>query len=144
MLIRVVAFATGARWHLATPTPIESLVWDDLSAEGYSDLGAALELVGQELLVPPMAQRALPPAIVLVSDGMPTDDYRSSLERLLALPWGRAAVRMAVGIGRDADLDVLRAFAGNEGPEPISASNPEQLTRLIRWASVHAGPSRPR
>jgi hypothetical protein len=86
-----------------------------------------------------MESRALPPAIVLVSDGMPTDDYRRGLGLLLDEPWGQRAVRMAVGIGRDVDDQVLRKFIGNPDVSPVTASNPEQLIRLIRWVSTHAG-----
>ena len=49
----------------------------------------------------------------LISDGMPTDDYKPALGRLLDEPMGQRAVRMAVGIGRDADLDVLARFIGS-------------------------------
>jgi uncharacterized protein YegL len=139
VLVRAIAFSTGARWHIADPTPVEHLTWDDLHAGGYTDLGAALQILAEQLQVPPMQERALPPAIVLVSDGMPTDDYRASLGRLLDLPWGQRSVRMAVGIGRDADHEVLQRFIGPGDLRPVTANNPEQLVRLIRWASIHAG-----
>jgi uncharacterized protein YegL len=138
VLVRVIAFSSGARWHVAQPTPVEDLVWEDLEAGGYTDLGAALRELTTQLRVPPMEERALPPAVVLISDGMPTDDYKSALGRFLDEPWGQRAVRMAVGIGREVDRDVLRRFIGPEGGEPVSASNPEQLVRMIRWATTHA------
>jgi uncharacterized protein YegL len=138
VLVRVLAFSTGARWHLAAPTPVEQVVWEDLTASGYTDLGAALRLLIPELRSPPMQERALPPAMVLISDGMPTDDYRSALGLLLDEPWGQHAVRMAVGIGRDADQSMLSRFMGSSGLAPVSANNPEQLVSMIRWASTHA------
>ena len=85
-----------------------------------------------------MEERALPPAVLLISDGMPTDDYKPALGRFLDEPMGRRAVRMAVGIGRDADLEVLERFVGSSGNGPVTANNPEQLVRMIRWASTHA------
>lgn len=138
VLVRVIAFSSGARWHLAEPTPVEDLVWVDLEAVGYTDLGAALRLLVEELRVPPMPERALPPALVLVSDGLPTDDWRAGLGALMDEPWGHRAVRMAVGIGRDADLEVLQRFIGPGELAPVTANNPEQLVRLMRWASTHA------
>jgi uncharacterized protein YegL len=69
---------------------------------------------------------------------LPTDDYKQALEALLNEPWGRRAVRLAVGIGRDADQDVLQQFIADDELEPLSASSPEQLIRMIRWASTHA------
>jgi hypothetical protein len=70
---------------------------------------------------------------------MPTDDYRVGLGRLLDEPWGARAVRVAVGIGRDADREVLQRFMGPGEIAPLTANNPEQLVRQIRWASTHAG-----
>ena len=71
-----------------------------------------------------MEERALPPAFVLVSDGMPTDDFGEALDRLLALPWGARAVRMAVAIGQDADYDTLHAFIADPSIEPVTAVQP--------------------
>ena len=92
---------------MTEPTEPGELRWQDLSAGGYTDLGAALRLLAPELNVPPMPRRALPPAILLVSDGLSTDDGDAGLEALLATPWGAQAVRTSVAIGRDADLDGL-------------------------------------
>jgi uncharacterized protein YegL len=138
VFVRVIAFSTGARWHVREPTPVEDLVWEDLAPGGYTDLGAALRELTLQMRVPPMEERALPPAVVLISDGLPTDDYRAALGRFLDEPWGQRAVRMAVGIGREVDREVLQRFIGPDGGEPVSASNPEQLVRLIRWATTHA------
>jgi len=51
---------------------------------------------------------------------------------------GRQAVRIAVGIGRDADIEVLERFMGSAEFGPVTANNPEQLVKMIRWASTHA------
>lgn len=138
VLVRAVAFSSGARWHIAEPTPVQALTWQDLDPGGYTDLGAALTLVAEQLRVPPMPERALPPALVLVSDGMPTDDWQAGLGRLMDEPWGQRAVRMSVGIGRDVDHDVLQRFIGTTDAAPVTANNPEQLVRMMRWATTHA------
>lgn len=138
LFLRVIAFSTGAHWHVERPTPVDRLVWEDLSSGGYTDLGAALSLLRQQLLVDVMEDRALPPAVLLVSDGMPTDDYLPELDALVAEPWGRSSVRMAVGVGREYDTEVLQRFTGPGSVTPFTASNPEEIVRAIRWASVHA------
>ena len=138
MLVRAIAFSSGARWHIGSPVPVDELRWEDLSTEGYTDLGAALDLLVPQLRVPPMEERALPPAVLLISDGMPTDEYKPALGRFLDEPMGRHAVRMAVGIGRDADVEVLERFMGGTDTGPLTANNPEQLVQMIRWASTHA------
>jgi uncharacterized protein YegL len=138
VLVRSIAFSNGARWHIEQPTPVDRLEWQDLATGGYTDLGAALDLLASQLAPPVMEERALAPAILLVSDGMPTDDYRTSLGRFLDEPMGRRAVRIAVAIGRDADHEVLDRFTGGTGQGVLTANNPEQLVRMIRWASTHA------
>jgi uncharacterized protein YegL len=138
MLVRALTFSTGARWHIEQPTPVESLVWTDLVAGGFTDLGAALTALAAELEVPPMEQRALPPALVLISDGQPTDDWEDGLARLLTSPWGSRSVRLAIAIGRDAERSVLQEFIGRDDVEPGTANNPEQLAQMIRWASTVA------
>lgn len=139
LLVRVVRFGTGASWHVEQPTPAADFAWLDLEPGGYTDLGAALDLVCDQLEVPPMEARALPPAIVLISDGMPTDDWQGGMDRLLRLPWGERSVRTAVAIGRDAARDVLDGFVSDKEIGCVSANNPEQLVRLIRWASTQVG-----
>lgn len=138
VLVRAIAFSSGARWHVEEPTPVDRLEWNDLSTGGYTDLGAALDLLAPQLAPPLIEERALPPAILLISDGMPTDDYKPALGRFLDEPMGLRAVRMAVGIGRDADLEVLERFSGSAEQGALTANNPEQLVRMIRWASTHA------
>jgi uncharacterized protein YegL len=137
LLVRTLKFSTGAEWVTTTPTKIDDFAWSDLSADGVTDLGMAFNLLSEQLTIPPMSDRALPPVIVLLSDGQPTDDYKDGLDTLLALPWGRKAVRIAIAIGRDADLDVLEEFTGNKSLV-LEAKNREMLVRMIKWASTAA------
>lgn len=137
LLIRTLKFATGASWVTATPVPVEDFAWDDLTAGGVTDLGKAFDLLAAQLTIPPMTDRALPPVIVLLSDGQPTDSYRDSLDKLLKLPWGKKSVRIAISIGQDADDDVLQEFTGNR-ELVLQANNPQALVKMIKWASTAA------
>jgi uncharacterized protein YegL len=138
LFVRCLAFSTGCRWAISDPTPVEQLTWSDLSASGFTDMGQALSEVAAQLRVPPLEPRSLPPALVLVSDGQPTDDFDAGLRALMSEPWGAKAVRLAVAIGRDADLDVLARFIDNPEIRPMQATNAEQLMHFIRWASTVA------
>jgi hypothetical protein len=143
---------------------VEALQWQDLRAGGVTALGEALELVAAELRTPPMEERALPPVLVLISDGQPTDDFELGLTALMAQPWARRAVRLAIAMGHDADAEVLQRFIGHEpaaggaplpagevpgasgewprhGPgrsprRPLQAANAITLARYIQWAST--------
>ncbi len=137
LLIRTLKFSNGASWVTADPVPVEDFAWDDLDADGMTDLGKAFELLAAQLTIPPMTDRALPPVLVLLSDGQPTDDYKKSLDNLLHLPWGKKAVRIAISIGQDADDDVLAQFTGNK-ELVLQANNPQALVKMIKWASTAA------
>ena len=72
---------------------------------GRTPLGSALA-VAAEIVSACEAQQI---SIVLFTDGFPTDNWRLRLDGLeAAAPHVR---RFAVGIGQDADIDVLKAFA---------------------------------
>lgn len=136
VLVRALRFSSGAQWHLAEPTPVEDFEWADLSVDGMTSMGRALTMVSETLRTPPMPPRALPPVLVLISDGQPTDDFDGGLRTLMAEPWGKKAVRLAIAIGEDADMNVLERFIGHPELKPLLASNAEQLVDYIRWAST--------
>jgi len=136
ILVRAVRFSSGAQWHLSQAAKVHDFEWKDLSADGSTDMGQALSLVADAMKVPPMSTRALPPVLVLLSDGQPTDDFASGLKALMDQPWGKKAVRLSIAIGEDADLDVLQRFMGHPELKPLRANNAEELTRYIRWAST--------
>jgi uncharacterized protein YegL len=135
VLVRALAFSDGARWHIECPTPVEELRWDDLAAGGHTDMGCALVKVAEVLSVPPMPERAVSPVLVLVTDGHHTDDFDGGVSALMAQRWGAQAVRMAITIGREVNLEALQKFIGNSDLKPVQASNPEALIQQIRWVS---------
>ena len=143
VLVRAVRFADGAAWHLAEPTPVQELQWRDLEAGGITAMGEALELVAGVLQSPPMEERALPPVLVLISDGQPTDDFDAGLAKLMREPWAQKAVRLAIAMGHDADLEVLQHFIGPEPSgggksprRPLQASNATTRAQYTQGAST--------
>lgn len=139
LYVRTLKFATGASWLTAEPVPIEEFSWQDLTIDDFAvtDLGKALEMISAQLEMPPMPERSLPPVVVLLSDGRPTDDWKRPLDKLLSMPWGKKAVKIAIGIGKDADEKILQQFTTNE-ETVLKAGNPDALVHLIKWASTIA------
>ncbi len=137
LLIRALSFSTGANWVTANPVPVEDYSWEPMDANGVTDLGKAYDLLAAQLGMPPMPSRALPPVVVLLSDGQPTDDYKKGLDKLKSLPWFKKAVKIAISIGQDADDDVLVEFVGNK-ELVLQANNAAALTKMIKWASTTA------
>jgi len=136
VLVRAVTFSSGARWHVPKATPVADFKWTDVKAGGLTDMGKALTLVAEQLRIPPMTERALPPVLLMISDGQPTDDFGSGLKLLMAEPWAQKAVRLAIAVGHDADHNVLSKFIGQSELQPLQANNAAALVNHIRWAST--------
>jgi len=138
LMVRTLTFSTGARWHGRAAVPVSDFNWNDVTASGVTDLGAGLRLLARELQTPPMPARALPPVLVLASDGHPTDDWRDGLKEVDDSPWGKHAVRVAIAVGHDADRVMLTEFLGNPELQPLEAHNAAALIAAIRWTSTVA------
>ncbi len=134
--VRAIKFSSGASWHVESRTPVEAFEWSDLSVEGVTDLGEALYLLKNALQVSEMSERALPPVVVLISDGQPTDDYKAALSALMEEPWAVKAVKIAIAIGKSANKRILKEFCGENGIEVLSADNAETLVEYIKWVST--------
>jgi uncharacterized protein YegL len=83
-----------------------------------------------------MDNRALPPVLVLISDGQPTDDFEAGLQSLLSQPWGKKSIRIAIAVGQDTDADILQRFIGDREIMPLQANHPDALIKYIRWVST--------
>lgn len=134
--IRVARFsALGVDWPIADPTPLSEVRWVPVQAGGESPMGAALHAVAAAFEADAVgAAPVLPPVIVLLSDGLPTDDARAGLAALKATELGRDAIRIPIAIGSDADLDLLSEFGG-ETVAVLKAADAETLVAHIHWAA---------
>jgi uncharacterized protein YegL len=134
VFIRTIKFSHGAEWINKDPIPLDNYTWQDLEVSSTDrDIGAALSMVAEELEIPPMTQRALPPVLILIADGPPTDNFENGLQKLLNQPWGRKAVRLGIKIGNYINDDFLQKFIGNSDVEPITPINANELVKYIRW-----------
>jgi uncharacterized protein YegL len=140
--VRVITFANDADWHVGEPVDIEEFTWTDVTPvdRGKTEAGRAIALATEGIQEVSSAGRGLPPAVVLVSDGKPTDlatpTFGAAIRALDAEPWGRKSSRMAIGIGQDADMDALARFIGHDEIEPLRAGNADELRHYLRWAST--------
>ena len=142
IFVNTIRFGDEARWLVERLTPLSEFLWQDIQAEGVTALGEALTMVGQALQPPLIRGYALPPILVLITDGLPTDDFRVGLEHLLAQPWGRQAMRLVISVGEDGASpeaqEMFRAFISGNGARPLQANNPDTLSRQILWLSTTA------
>ena len=134
--VRAVTFGDGARWHIAEPTALANIQWNDVRAEGLTDMGAALALTAEAEPFASPSDAAPPTALALISDGLPTDDFARGFGFLMSRPAATRSVRVAVAIGSDIDMEILKVFVGTGGMEPVGADI-DDLEAKIQWAGTY-------
>jgi uncharacterized protein YegL len=141
IFVRAVAFATESRWHIPDPVPVTSLRWQPLQAvpKGLTNMGPAFALAAEAMAPGRIERRALRPALLLITDGQATDlhgGFDSGLASLMAQPAGRAALRLAVAIGHDAESEALNQFIGDPSVPVLVASRTEDIADQLKAASL--------
>jgi uncharacterized protein YegL len=136
--IACLKFSTGCDWMYPTPVSADSFQWNNVSADGVTDLGAACRELNKkmsktEFLKAPSASVA--PVLFLMSDGDATDDYAGGLSELKQNSWYKFAIKVAVAIGDDANIEELAKFTGNR-EAVVTVHTPEALKKWIRKVSV--------
>ena len=135
--IAVLGFSTNAHW-ISPPVSVDELMWEDITAVGWTDFGAALnrlceKMSRKEFLNSGTGYAA--PVAILMSDGQPTDSWLAPLELLRQNNWFKLATKIAIAIGNDADKNVLAEFTGN--PQAVLVSHtPEDLKKLIKIVTL--------
>ncbi|MDR1804553.1 MAG: VWA domain-containing protein [Treponema sp.] len=139
--IAALEFSSGARWITATgPVEIEQFRWNDLEAAGVTDFGDACKALNDKLSTKAFMREAtgsFAPAIFLLSDGEPTDNWQDALAALKQNNWFKAAVKVAIAIGDDANKDVLKEFTGTM-EAVLEVHNRAMLKKMIKFVSVRA------
>lgn len=139
--IRAIAFATEPRWHIRDPIPITGMRWRPLEPvyKGLTNMGPAFRMAADALAPGNIERRALRPAIILITDGLATDppgEFESGLRALMDQPAGRAALRLSIAIGRDAQSDALTQFIGDPTVPVLVADSTEDIADRLVAASL--------
>ncbi|MBR5639157.1 MAG: VWA domain-containing protein [Muribaculaceae bacterium] len=136
--VAALEFSSGTKWLYNEPKLASEFVWQDVRAGGLTSLGAACIELNNKLSRSGYMQAAsgsFAPAIILLSDGGPTDDFQSGLTKLKSNKWFQAAIKVAIAIGDDADKDVLKDFTGSS-ESVLIVHNIEALKQIIRTVVV--------
>jgi uncharacterized protein YegL len=140
--IAVLEFSSGAKWLTPSgPIEVELFDWNDIYASGVTDLGDALKKLNEKLSTSKgfmkEATGSFAPAIFLLSDGGPTDDYKHGIDTLRQNNWFKKAIKVAVAVGHDADKSVLAEFTGSD-EAVLEVHNGPMLRKMIKFVSVRA------
>ena len=118
-IINVAIITFGAEIELHTPyTPVAKLASEGISrfsANGLTPMGIALRMAKDMIEDKDTTSgKSYRPAVVLVSDGWPTDDWKVPLDNFINDGRSGKCQRFSVAIGNDADNDLLRQFADDD------------------------------
>ena len=136
--VAALQFSSGTSWVYDEPKLASDFVWQDVSAMGSTDLGEACRELCSKLSKSGFMKSAsgsYAPAIILLSDGEPTDDFDSGLAKLQENNWFKHAIKIAIAIGDDANKEKLAQFTGtSEAVFPVH--NIDALKKMIRIVAV--------
>lgn len=114
--------------------------YNDLQAGGGTPLGAALTKAKQEIIERKdvITSRSYRPTVVLVSDGMPNDEWERPLEQFIKEGRSSKCYRVAMGIGVQKgtrEYAVLEKFA-DESEKVVSADQANQIKNFFRYVTI--------
>lgn len=140
VMVRAIKFDNTATWHIEQPTPVTDVKWTPLKCQpqALTHMGAAMRLMASVLTAEKLERRALRPALLLITDGISTDDFDAGLAELLATPGGQGALRIAIAIGPDARSDQLAKFS-DPTISVLRADRADQITDLLLAVSIAVG-----
>jgi uncharacterized protein YegL len=124
---------------------IDNIALQELPAIGNTPMGEAFDVLSSLLEDKEVvSSRAYTPTIVLISDGQPTDfnsngqDYLNwePLKRVQTGNRSAKCQRLAMGIGQDADIGMLKAFVNNPEIPVIKAKDASGISSFFRWVTM--------
>ena len=134
--VAIITFGAQVKLHqsLANASTIQ---WQDLSADGMTPLGAALQMakamIEDKDVVPSRAYR---PTVVLVSDGKPNDSWEKPLNAFISDGRSAKCDRLAMAIGAAADEAVLGKFIEGTSNQLFYAENAKQLRDFFKFVTM--------
>jgi len=125
-----------AKLHLQLQ-PADTIKWLPMEAKGRTPIGQAFSLAQQMIedksIIPSRAYR---PTVILVSDGISTDDWRRPLDQLLNSERASKAVRFAMGIGEESDNDTLNSFLSSNNARVFHAHETRKIKNFFKWVTM--------
>ncbi|MEB3882001.1 VWA domain-containing protein [Lyngbya sp. CCY1209] len=143
--VAVITFGRGGTKIHQPLLPANQIQWTDMQAAGRTPMAEAFDLA--RIMVEDknqIASRDYHPTVVLVSDGHPTDDqgylsdnWKQPLQQFLDSERASKALRLAMGIGEDADEEILKAFlTGQDSQLLFRADESGQIRQFFRFVTM--------
>jgi len=111
--------------------------WHEMLANGVTPMGEAMELAAKVIEdTNVITGRAYRPTVILVSDGEPTDSYKTGLNQLTKQGRAQKADRMALAIGADADIGMLQSFLGSAESKVFKVDDARRIKDFFRFVTM--------
>lgn len=131
---------------------VKSIVPPRFEAQGKTPIGQSLQVVMDMMLdETTIPKRDYEPIVILISDGIPTDITRemhenrpitmdvykkwAPMQALHEHPKTSKAMKLALGIGEDAEYAMLKVFVNNKQIPVIQAKNVTTISRFFQWVT---------
>jgi len=137
--VAAMTFSDTCAWVSSTPQIAADFEWKPQTANGGTALGKACMELASKLSKSHgfmnSGSGSYAPVVILLSDGGPTDDFAAGMAKLKENNWFKAAIKVAIAIGGDADKEVLGQFTGNS-ELVIGVHDIESLKKTIQVVTV--------
>ena len=133
----IITFGEQARLHTDLCS-IYNIEYEKLTANGLTPLGGALNILTNIIEdKEKVSSKGYRPTIVLISDGHPNDEWEEPLERFLTGKRTSKCECWALGIGQDADYQLLKRFLeNNSGKEVFDASVAKEISKFFKFVTM--------
>jgi uncharacterized protein YegL len=151
--IKLSIITFGGKVEVVQPLEnVEDISLSPLVAKGPTPMGGAIEkvieMIEDKAIVP---SRSYTPTVVLISDGLPNDCPRSihtsDTKKEDYLAWDpinkfhhtertKKSSNLALGVGQDADFDMLKAFINKESVPVIKAKDAATIAKFFKWVTI--------
>ena len=134
--LSVITFSNNAE-QIVPLTELSQFNAPPLSAFGMTELGEALAFVkkcADNDVKPNTAETKgdWKPLVFIMTDGIPTDDYRRGLAEFRKRKWGMV---VACAAGQDIDTNILEEIAP-ECVVQLSTADSQSIAKFFRWVSA--------
>lgn len=134
-LVSVITFGSRVDCYIEPTSAKEaSDRWRNMDADGMTPMGGALRMAKDIIEDNTVIKgRMYYPVVVLVSDGAPNDEWKPALEAFIGTGRTAKCQRMAMGIGADANMSVLKKFVQGMTDDAIyKAADADEIPEFFK------------
>jgi uncharacterized protein YegL len=138
--VAIITFGQEVKLH-TNLIPASKIQWQDMSANGQTPLGSALELA--KALIEDKTKitgRSYRPTVILVSDGSPYGESRGfwqeKMNEFINDGRSKKCDRFAMALGSSADVKMLESFVKDPEKKLFKAADASQIINFFRYVTM--------